>query len=69
MKLRQEDDGVIQLKPLIAFNHLESCYANGEISQKPDRGMIESFFVTKGYQKVKTRIGYLWSKTLFNSDK
>ncbi|MFM6212357.1 hypothetical protein [Planktothrix sp.] len=69
IKLRQEDDGVIQLKPLIAFNHLESCYANGEISQKPDRGMIESFFVTKGYQKVKTRIGYLWSKTLFNSDK
>jgi hypothetical protein len=69
MELRGQTQDNIQLKPLTAFEYLDSCYSNGEISQKPDRGTLESFFVDKGYAKTKTKIGYLWTKTLFiNND-
>lgn len=64
MELRQITEDRILVKPLTVFNYLDDCYVNGEISQKPDRAIIEGLFVGSGYQKVKTKIGYQWAKTL-----
>lgn len=64
MELRQMTEDRILIKPLTVFNYLDDCYVNGEISQKQDRTIIEGLFVGSGYQKVKTKIGYQWAKTL-----
>lgn len=66
MELRgSESPFNIHIKPLNAFQFFEQCYQNGEISNKVERSIIESLFVNRGYQKVKTKIGYQWSKQLY----
>lgn len=55
---------VHRVKPLDALNYLETCYINSEISQKPERAIIEGLFVGKGYIKQKTQQGYHWVKNL-----
>lgn len=55
---------VHRVKPLDALNYLETCYINSEISQKPERSIIEGFFVSKGYVKQKLQQGYMWIKNL-----
>jgi hypothetical protein len=62
--IRISNNFTLDIKPLDALNYLENCYSNGEISQKPDRGVVEGLFTSKGYIKRKTRLGYFWSKNL-----
>ena len=62
--MRGSNNLVLKVKPLDALNYLETCYINSEISQKPERGIIEGFFVSKGYIKQKTQQGYHWIKNL-----
>ena len=63
-KMKGSNNLVHKVKPLDALNYLETCYINSEISQKPERGIIEGFFVSKGYVKQKTQQGYHWIKNL-----
>lgn len=68
MELRgSEPPFTVLVKPLKAFQFFDDCYSNGEISNKVDRTIIESLFVNRGYAKVKTKIGYQWSKQLCGS--
>lgn len=63
-RMKGSNNLVLKVKPLDALNYLETCYINSEISQKPERGIIEGFFVSKGYIKQKTQQGYHWIKNL-----
>lgn len=63
-RMKGSNNLVLKVKPLDALNYLETCYINSEISQKPERGIIEGFFVGKGYVKQKTQQGYHWIKNL-----
>ncbi|SKB12040.1 conserved hypothetical protein [Planktothrix sp. PCC 11201] len=64
MEIQNKLSERIFIKPLTIFDYLDGCYSNGEISQKPDRAIIEGLLVGCGYQKTKTKIGYQWTKTL-----
>jgi curved DNA-binding protein CbpA len=63
-RMKGSNNLALKVKPLDALNYLETCYVNSEISQKPERGIIEGFFVSKGYIKQKTQQGYHWIKNL-----
>ena len=53
-----------RIPPIEVFRYFDNCYTNGEISSKVERSVVESLFINKGYQKLKTQAGYQWIKMI-----